>query len=282
MHARAPPMGWGQFFRRLGREFRADGVPDLAAAATFFLLLALFPFLLFLVALSSLFIDPATAEVLIVELGRIAPQQVADLVGERLRALAARESVGVLTVGAALALWSASSGVLGLQRGLNRVFGVFETRPFWKVRLIGFTATLAGAAFLLVAVLLSILTPVVVAALGGGWVGLLARVLRLPVSGLIVAVVWAFALRFLPNVRGRLRVFSPGTLVAVALWLLVSWGFSYYVAHFGQYEVIYGALGSAIVLLLWLWLSVIAFLLGAEINSVLYPPQQRPEGRTEK
>ncbi|MGI5864580.1 MAG: YihY/virulence factor BrkB family protein [Myxococcales bacterium] len=268
-------MHWRQFLRALGRELKDDNVVDVAAAVAFFGILALFPFLLFLVALASVLIDVSTAESLIGSLEAIAPAAVTDILGERIRALGERSSTGLLTLGAALALWTASGGAMALMRALNRAFGVTESRPFWKTRGIALLVTLAVAVLGLLAALITVVTPIVVEALGGGWGGVLVRALRIPIAGLLVSILWALLFYFLPNTRRTLRVFSPGSLVGVVLWLAVSWAFSFYVANFGNYDATYGAIGGVIVLLLWMLLSVLAFLLGAEINDLVFKQRQK-------
>lgn len=266
---------WWRLFRSLGKQLKEDDVIDVAAAVTFFGILSLFPFLLFLVALASVLIDVSTAESLIESLEQIAPAAVTDLLGEHIRALGGRSNTGLLTLGALLALWTVSNGARALMRALNRTFGVTESRPFWKTRGIALLVTLAAAVLGLLAALVTVVTPVVVEALGGGWVGVLVRVLRIPIGGLLVSVLWALLFYLLPNARHTLRLFSPGSVVGVALWLLASWAFSFYVASFGNYDAVYGAIGGVIVLLLWMLLSVLAFLLGAEINDLVFKQRQQ-------
>lgn len=269
-------MPWKTFFGELKKEFDRDNLIDVAGSLTFFGILAIFPFLLFLVSLASLVIDPETAQVLIDELERVAPAAVTQILGARLRALGAGGSPELLTVSALGAIWSASSGIAALMRALNRAYGVRESRPLWKVRLIAVASTFVAATLALLAALIAVVTPSV-AAFFGGPIEMAILFLRIPVAGLMMMFVWALLYYFLPDVEQRFRFITPGSVVGVIVWLGASMGFSIYVQNFGNYEVSYGALGGVIILLLWMWISALVVLLGAEINAVL--EHKSPEGK---
>ncbi len=259
---------WKQFAIELKREWDRDDLMDTAGSLTFFGVLAIFPFLLFLVSLAALVIDPADAQLLIDELDRVAPPAVSEILGARLRALGEGGSPGLLTVSALGAIWSASSGIAALMRALNRAYGVRESRPLWKVRGIALISTFAAAGLSVLATVSAVAAPSIAAAVGG-WAGELILWLRLPVAGLTMMFVWALLYYFLPDVEQRFRFITPGSVVGVIVWLVTSTGFSIYVRNFGSYEVSYGALGGVIILLLWMWISSIVVLLGAEINAIL-------------
>lgn len=268
-------MGFKDFALSLKARWAEDKAGDFAASITYFGLLAIFPFLLFLVALASVVIDPGQAEKLINELSRVAPGAATEILGGRIRALAAGNNGGLLTVGAVGALWAAAGGVVALMRGLNTVHRVEETRPFWKVRLIALAVTLFAALLSVVSALVMVAAGPVANALGGA-VGTLILWLRFPVAALLMIFVWAVLYTVLPNRKLPLRLFSFGAIVGVLLWLAASWGFSVYVSHFGNYDATYGALGGVIVLLVWMYLSSSVLLLGAEMNRVL-AEAERPE-----
>src|SRR3989441_13177191 len=103
----------------------------------------------------------------------------------------------------------------------------------------------------------------------GGPVARLVIWLRLPVAGLLIALVWAVLYQILPDVPRRFRFLTPGSVVAVAVWLIASWGFSFYVLHFGEYSKTYGAIGGAVVMVIWMWISAMVLLTGALINAGL-------------
>jgi membrane protein len=176
--------------------------------------------------------------------------------------------------GAALALWGASRGASALMGALNAMFNKGETRPWWRRQLIAIAVTLGVALAVVVALALLVAGPTVghwltdrfglggafdVAWDVGRWVG----------AGLLVMLVWAVLYKFLPNTRAPFRIFTPGAIVGVLLWLGISYGFGFYLSHFNSYATTYGALGGGIIFLTWLWLSNIAILFGAEINDVL-------------
>ncbi|MBM7115654.1 YihY/virulence factor BrkB family protein [Archangium primigenium] len=270
-------MSWKTFFNELKNEYLNDNIGNVAGAVTFSALLALFPFLLFLVALASLIIDPAQAQVLISELGKVAPAAVTEILGERLKDLASGSSVGLLTVGGVGAVWAASGGVAALMDALNTVYAVKETRPFWKSRGIAILVTLAGAALSILASAAMVATPAFAHWLGEP-LGTVVMWLRLPVAGLLMMLVWAMIYYVLPDVEQDFKFITPGSVVGVLLWLLASTGFSLYVRNFGSYDVSYGALGGVIVMLMWMWISSQVILIGAEINAIL--EHRSPEGKS--
>jgi membrane protein len=269
-------MTWKEFFVAVKTEWSKDRISDVAGMVTFYGLLALFPFLLFLVALGSLLIDPAQATQLIDQLSRIAPGPVTQILGDRVHSLAETRSTGLLTISALVAIWSASGGISALMRALDTTYGVEERRPWWKTRGIALGMTLAAAALALVAALLAVAAPALARAVGGP-LGTVLLWGRLPVAGLMMMFLWACLYYFLPDVEQRFRFITPGSVVGVVLWVLASWGFSVYVANFGKYEVTYGALGGVVVMLVWMWISSQVVLLGAEINAVL--EHRSPDGK---
>ncbi|KFE66353.1 YihY/virulence factor BrkB family protein [Hyalangium minutum] len=270
-------MGWKEFFKALKNEYSRDKVSDVAGALTFFGVLAIFPFMLFLVSLASVLIDPAQAQVLIQELAKVAPKEVATILGERLQALAASKNVGLLTVGALGAIWAASGGIVALMNALNTVYGVEEKRPFWKVRGLAILSTLAAALISIISAAVAVATPAIANKLGGPFPTLVTW-LRLPVAGLLMMFLWAVLYYALPDVKQKFKFITPGSIVGVIIWLIASWGFSVYVTNFGSYDANYGAIGGVIVMLMWMWISAQVILLGAEINAII--EHRSPEGKS--
>lgn len=259
---------FGLFLRTLIREIGEDDLADYGAAVAFSAFLAIFPFLVFVVALASLVVDPSTLDVIMDQIDRVAPEQVADILGERLHALSTGTKPGLLTVSAVGAIWAASGAVTALTSALNSANDIRDRRPFWKTRGLALLVTVAAAALVIVASTIAIAAPAVAAHLGGA-AQILILILRWPVAAGLMLLVIACVYHFLPDLDQPFALITPGSVVAVAGWIAASLAFSLYVGHFGKYEVVYGALGSVIVLLLWMWISALVILVGAEINAVL-------------
>lgn len=255
------------FVRAISARLRTSASWSLSAAVAFRLLFSIFPFLFFLVGLARLFIAPDSLDLLLDELSRIAPPAVVDPLRERLRSLVGSRAPRLITASALLTVLSASSGVRALQRALDQIFGLPQTRSWWRTRLLAFGVTLGLAGFVLVAALLAIVAPSFFDWLDLGALSALAHALSLPLAGLFIALVFGILLRVLPHRRRRGPLLSPGAILAVAVWMALSWGFSVYVQNFGRYELTYGALGGAVIFLAWLKLSVDAFLLGAALDA---------------
>lgn len=269
-------VAWKTFAADLYREIDSDKLMEFAGAVAYSAFLAIFPFLLFVVALAGLVIDPATLETLIEQIRRVAPPQVAEILVDRLHALTSGTAPGLLTLGAIGAIWAAAGAVSSLTTALNSAYDVEDTRPFWKTRGLAILVTIAGAVLFVVATGVAIATPAVAGALGEP-LGTIVLWLRWPVAALIMLFVIAFLYYLLPDVQQSFHFITPGSAVAVVIWILASLGFSLYVGHFARYEVVYGALGSVIVLMVWMWLSAFVILVGAEINAVI--EQYSPEGK---
>lgn len=261
---------WKVFFTRLIRELDHDSVDDVAATVTFYCVLALFPFLLFVVGVVSKIVSWETIEEVVQQVSRVMPHAVTVIVSERLTALKTQPATGLLTFSFIGALWSASAGVASLIPALDHAYDVVETRPFWKRRLLAIATTIGVGIVSIVASLIALIVPAI-SRWVGGTLGEVLSWIRFPIAGAIIMVTWALLYMFLPNVKPRFQPVTPGSVVGVILWVAASWGFSQYVQHFGSYEATYGALGGVIVLLLWMWVSAMALMLGAEINKILMP-----------
>jgi membrane protein len=270
-------MPWRELLKGLKDKVSKDSVTDMAAAVTYYAFAALFPFLLFLVALATLVIAPPDAEEIVQQLAEVAPGPVTQIMGDRIRELTSGgQSVTLLGFGAVAALWAASGAVTGLIGALNRAYDVVEGRPFWKVRLIALVMTIVSAVLGLAAALVGVAAAPLARHFGGP-IGLAIGWLRLPVAGIIMMFLWALLYYLLPDVQQRFKFITPGSVVGVVVWVLASWGFSKYVANFGSYDKTYGSLGGVIVLLLWMWISSLVVLGGAEMNAFI--EHRSPEGK---
>lgn len=263
-----------ELVRELRSQAKEDDLGDVAAMLAYYGIFALFPMLLFVVTV-GLLVVPASA---LAEATSMATQTLPGQVGQLIARQVARmqeAAGGGLAIGsAALALWGASRGSVSLGRALNRVYGLKETRPWWRVQLTGVLVTLGVAVLLIAALALLVVGPI-----AGHWLvdrfGLgatfdaLWTLGRWLAAALLVMVTWTLLYHFLPNGRSRLRLFSPGAAVGVIGWIACSLLFALYVRNFGKYDRTYGALGAVVVFMTWLWLSNLALLAGAEIDDAL-------------
>jgi membrane protein len=263
-----------RFFKCLGRDVLADQIDNVGAMMAYYAILALFPMLVFVSTIATLVLDYDTIQQGLDMVTSAMPHSARELITTRVMAF--KHTAGAhFAIGSALiALWGASRGAVALSGALNAMFNKQETRPWWTRQAIAIGLTLAVAILAVLALGLLVVGPVVghyVAdrfGLGGAfdvawnigrWIG----------AGVLVMVVWAMLYRFLPNTEAPFRLFTPGAAIGVALWLGISYVFGVYLDHFNSYEATYGALGGGIIFLIWLWLSSIALLFGAEINDVL-------------
>lgn len=262
--------------KRALSEFRADQMTDQAAALTYYGVLALFPGLLVLVSILGLFGDPQrTTQTMTEILTELAPGGGAETLTDAVRNVTQqRGTAGVMfVVGVLGALWSASGYIGAFMRAANVAYETDEGRPFWKLRPLQLLLTL-GAALLAALVLVGlVLTGPVVSAIAGP-IGIgdqavdVWNVAKWPVLLLIVMVVVAILFYAAPNARiPAFKLITPGAVLAILLWLVASAGFAFYVANFGSYDKTYGALGGAVTLLVWLWISNCALLLGVQLNA---------------
>jgi YihY family inner membrane protein len=261
--------------RRTAREFKADALTDQAAALTYYAIQSIFPAILVLVTLLGVLGKSAT-QPLITNLGQILPGSVRQTVLAAVGHLQASHSVaGILGIaGLLLAVWSASGYVAAFMRVSNVIYDVPEGRPVWKTAPIRVAVTLITMVLLVAAALIVLVTGGLARrvgdVLGAGSAAVTAwNIAKWPVLLLIVCVLLAILYWASPNARQGLRWVTPGGLIAVVIWLIASGLFAVYVANFGHYNRVYGSLGGVIVFLIWMWISNIAILVGAEFNAEL-------------
>lgn len=269
---------WRYVGRRTVREFLADQCLDVAAALTFYGILAIFPALIALLSLVGLFGQAGPAAQAMADTAEQLGVPSADtLVRPTLEALGG-SSAGpglALALGLATALWSASGYVGAFGRGMNRIFEIEEGRPFWKLRPMLLLVTLVAVAMAALVALALVLTGpaarAVGAAFGFGDAAVTAwSIAKWPVIAMAVVVIIAILYYATPNIdQPRFRWISIGAVFAIAVWVLASVLFGLYVANFGSYDRTYGAMASVVVFLVWLWITNIALLFGAELDSEL-------------
>lgn len=254
-------------------EFIDDELPTYASALAFQMFFSLFPFLLLLIALIGFLHLPTFFDWLQTQAALVLPVEAMDLVRPAIEQLQTQKP-GLFSLGAVVALWSASSAVRSSMDAMNRVYDVVESRPAWKRIPLSVLYTLGVAAFLLAAAGLMITGPQAM-----GWLAqrvgieeavvILWNWLRIPAAILLMMAVVATLYYLLPDVKQEFRFITPGSVLAVLAWLLASFGFSYYAQHFATYNAMYGSIGAIIILLLYLYLSAAVLLLGAELNAVI-------------
>jgi len=283
---------WTELTRRTWREIVDDDVVDLAAQLSYYFFLALFPAILFLLALASFFPLSNVTDDVGRALGPFVSPQLLQLIQDQMHRLANNENGGLLTLGVAGALWSSSAALVSIVDALNRAYDITEARPWWKVRLIAIGLTIGLALIVLVALSLVILGPTLAEKLGQttGW-GTPFKwtwlVLQWPLVFVLIAVGLGFVYYFGPDAEQDWVWITPGAVAGTVLWLLASLLFKLYVANFTDYEGSYGAVGGVIVVLLWFYVSGIAILAGAELNSEIEhaspygkaPGQKNAQGR---
>ena len=268
---------WTYVLRKTWREFSDDECLDLAAALTYYAVLALFPAMIALLSLLGLVVDPRQAVDTALEVLR--PLVSAELIATiepPLRDLATSDAAGLaLVVGLVGAVWSASGYVGAFGRAMNRIYEIGEGRPFWKLRPVMIVITLVAVLLIAVVLVLLVVSGPVAQSIGdviglGEQTVLVWEIVKWPVIALAVMAVVAMLYYATPNVKQpKFRWISVGAGVAILVWLVASAAFALYLGTFANYDKTYGSLAGAIVTLLFLWITNLALLLGAEIDSEL-------------
>jgi membrane protein len=269
-----PRAGWIAILKRSIREFKHDDITDRAAALTYFGVLALFPAMLVLVSILGLLGKSTTKQVLN-NISQIAPGGVQTfLQGVVTQVQGKAGAAGVAgIIGIVVALWSASSYVSAFMRASNTIYDVDEGRPIWKTVPIRLATTIALVIMLVIAVAIVVLTGPIANQVGSAFgIGhaavLIWDIAKWPVLVVIVSVMLSLLYKASPNVRQpAFRWISAGGVVAVVIWMITSGLFAVYVSFSGSYNKTYGSLATVIIFLVWLWISNIAILLGAEFNA---------------
>jgi membrane protein len=267
-----PARGWRDILWRVIWSFSADRIPSTSGGVAFFALLSIFPGIAAVVSLYGLFADASTIGSHLALLSGILPGGILQLFADQIT-LAARQSNGALGTAFGLsliiALTSANSGIAALFDALNVVYDEKEKRNLARFYATTFLFTLAGIAFVVLAISGVVVLPLVLKFVGSATTTeRLISFLRWPFLLLTVIVSLAFIYRFGPSRRdARWRWVTPGSIVAAFLWIAASMLFSWYVATFDSYNRLYGSLGAGVGFMVWLWLSTVIVLLGGELNA---------------
>jgi membrane protein len=280
-----PKHAWWGAFKRTFREFADDKLLDWAAALTYYSIMSVFPAVVVLMSLVGLLGESVTRP-LIENLQQLAPGQARDVLVDVVRELEGSASVAgpVALFGLLSAFWASSGYIGGFIRASNAIYEIEEGRPVWKTVPLRLVLTLTMVVLLAVTVLGVVVTGGVAEWLGdalglGSTVVTVWGIAKWPVLAILVSLAIALLYWASPNVRQPgFRWLTPGSALAVLMWVVVSLGFAFYVANFASYNKIYGSLAGVVVFLIWLWLSNLAVLFGAEFDAELVRERQIEEG----
>jgi membrane protein len=274
--------------KRTFTEFQEDNLSDWAAALTYYGLLSLFPALIAMVSLIGLFGDPTTTTQTITDIvTKIGPQSGAQTFSAPIKSIVSNQSAAgfAFVLGLAAALWSASGYVGAFTRASNVIWETPEGRPFWKLRPLQIAVTLAMIIMMaLLAVGLVLTGPIVDAVAGPIGLGSTAvsiwNVAKWPVMAAIFITMIGVLYYASPNVKMRsFKWVTPGSVVALVVWVVASALFAFYVANFGSYDKTYGTLAGLVALLVWFWITNLAILFGHQLNAERERSLEIEEGR---
>jgi membrane protein len=267
-----PWRGWRDIIWRTYKEMQSDRLLSIAGGVSFFALLAIFPAITALVSAYGMFFNPATITNNLNFAGDVVPGNVLSIVQEQATRIAANSnrtlSVGLI-VGILVSLWSAMSGIKAMIDALNVIYEQQDSRSFFKLNLVALMFTLIGYAAFLLAAAAVLFVPLMFSFIGLESVtATVARFVRWPALCLILLIGLALLYRYGPDRRtARWQWVSVGSVFAAVTWIAASYLFSWYLASFANYNATYGSLGAVIGLMMWLWISTIVVLLGAELNA---------------
>jgi membrane protein len=268
------------------QEFQRDDALGIAAQLAYYLILALFPFILVLVSLLGTFGSEELASEVLAYFQRVMPEQAYEIIREFTANIISgkAEAPGLFTFGILFTIWAASGAFAALINALNRAYDVQETRPFWKVRGIAILMMLGLSVLVLIGVLLLVLGPQIGTAIANVFgleetFLLVWDIARWPAALFFMIFTVALLYYFAPDVDQPFRWITPGGLIGVLLWVLASVAFNFYVSNFGSYNKTYGSIGAVIVLLLYLYISSLTILFGATLNATLVRMKEEISGK---
>jgi membrane protein len=260
--------------RQVAGRARVRDIHERAAALSYYFLFAMFPTLLFIAAIVGSLPGAPLMDYLMRYVARVLPRDAAALVSRTLGEVVTGASPGLVSLGAVGALWGASTGMLSIMAALNASRGIVDDRQWWQRRLISLALTLGFSLFTITALLLLVfgewIGEAVATAVGlgaaftHGW-----RLAQWPAATLCVLTGITLVYSLAPARRPSWRSVSPGSVVALCGWLAMSFGLRFYVRFFDTYNATYGSIGGVILLMLWLYLSSLLLLIGAEINAAI-------------
>jgi membrane protein len=276
-----------QTLKRTVTEFKEDNGTDWAAALTYYAVLSIFPALIAMVSIVGLVVDPEDITRKLTEVvDEIGPSTASQTLRDPIESISAagRTASLMLVVGIVGALWSASAYVGAFMRASNKIYEVEEGRPIFKLRPLQMLVTLVQVCLLALVTLALVVSGPVAETIGSGLgIGDTAvqvwDIAKWPVMAAVVLLAVVLLYYASPNAKlPGIRSVVPGALLALVVWLVASVGFAVYAANFGSYNRTYGALGGVVVFLVWLWLTNVAVVLGAELNAERERSREFQEG----
>jgi membrane protein len=267
------PLSWREILKRTFQEaFWKDNCLGLAAQLAYYFFFALFPALLFLLAVASYFPIETLVDDMFRTLGGFVPPEVLAIITDQITKISDGQQTGLLTFGMLATLWSSSAAMTAIIDTLNSAYDVEEGRPFWKVRLTAIGLTVGVALFILVSFALVLMGPQMAEIIAdrtflGPAFEWTWKILQWPLVFGLASTGIAMIYYFAPDVEQDWVWLTPGSVFATTIWLITSLGFKYYVANMGAYVETYGAIGGVMVLMLWFYISGLAILIGAEMNA---------------
>ena len=277
---------WKYALRKTLREFTADQCTDIAAALTYYAVLALFPALIALISLLGVVGQgERSVDTILSLVNEVAPGGTADVLREPLEQFSSSPAAGfALVFGIVLAIWSASGYVGAFSRAMNRIYEIEEGRPFWKLRPVQLGVTIVSILLILVMVVVLIISGPVTDAVGsalglGDTAQLIWSILKWPILAAAAVLIIAILYYATPNAKQpKFRWISMGALLALVTLVVASFLFGLYVTNFSNYDRTYGSLAGVVVFLLWLWIANLALLFGAEFDAELERGRQLQAG----
>lgn len=266
---------WKELCKRVWHEMNEDDVWGRAAQLSYFFLLALFPLLLVMMALLGIFADQGTQlrNNLIGYLSSVMPASAGELVQKTIKELSDSAGAGKISFGLLATIWAASNGMGAISETLNTAYNVKESRPYWKTRLVAIGLTFA-LALLIVSALALLLYGFQIADAIAVWAGLSGvftitwKIAQWPIILFFILLGFNLIYYFAPDLKEQeWKWVTPGAIIGVALWLLVSFGFKTYLSYSNSYSATYGSLGGLIIMMLWFYFTGLAILIGGEVNS---------------
>lgn len=269
-----PVKGWKDVLWRVYESLTEDNVMLVAGGVTFYLLLAIFPALAAFVSLYGLFADPATISAHVAGLEGVLTEEAVAMLQEQLATLVGHQDTALtwgFAISLALAFWSANSGMKGVIEALNIAYDEQEKRSYVKLTLVSFAFTLGAFLLAVVMIVAVAVIPAVLAVFHLGAAGEIAvRLIRWPILLLLIAVALTLVYRYAPSRdTPEWRWVTWGSGVATVVWILASFAFTLYLENFADYNATYGSLGALVGFMLWIWISTIIVLVGAELNAEL-------------
>ena len=282
------PLTWREIFRRtLYEAFWKDNCLAMAAQLAYYFFFALFPALLFILALASYFPLTTLIDDLFRTMGGLMPPEALQLITDQIVKLSGAENSGLMTLGMLLAVSSSSAAMVAIIDTLNNAYDVEEGRPWWKVRLTAILLTVGVAIFILVSFALVMIGPTMATRLAesmnlGSVFEWTWKIVQWPVLFALASLGIALIYYFAPDVEQEWVWLTPGAIFATTLWLAASLGFKYYVANWGNYTETYGLIGAVMILLSWFYISGLVILVGAEMNAEIEHASPRGKDPGEK